>query len=95
MTSVVSPISTDMSPFSSTFIEDTASSLDSTLELSFDSSHESHMEQLVATTLNSIGGTNAPPSIATIQEVRTMENENEGILRDELVRKLRKNSYSC
>ena len=53
------------------------------------------MEQLVATTLNSIGGTNAPPSIATIQEVRTMENENEGILRDELVRKLRKNSYSC
>jgi len=52
------------------------------------------MDQLIATTSNSIGGTNAPPSIAIIQEVRTMENENEGILRVELVRKLRKNSCS-
>jgi len=50
------------------------------------------MDQSIATTPTS--ETNAPVSIATIEEVRTSETENEGILRAELVRKLRRKSCS-
>ena len=80
MTSVASPISASMSPFSPTFIEDTGPSLDSTLELSFDPSYEADMDQSIATTPNNNSETNATQSVATTEEVRTSETENEGIL---------------
>ena len=92
VTSAVSSVNASMSPVTPTFSEDTGSSLDSTLELSFDPSYESNMDQSIATTPTS--ETNAPVSIATIEEVRTSETENEGILRAELVRKLRRKSCS-